>query len=103
MAWSRDKKCFVDQLYNKNQFVIYTPDAIIFQSYRSTIAYVTLNKATGIVDGLYVDPYYIRYSKTTSKHLMLFIKDYACSLNLNINTTLDLIKAIKLGKVGTFE
>lgn len=103
MGFSRDKKYFVEQLHNKNQFVIYTPDKIIFQSYRSTVAYTTISPETGITTGLYIDPYYVRYSKTTSKHLIIFIKEYACSLNLNINNTLDIIKAIAVGKIGTFE
>lgn len=102
MGFSRDKKYFVEQLHNKNQFVIYTPDKIIFQSYRTTVAYTTLNNI-GITTGLYIDPEYIRYSKTTSKHLLLFIKEYACSLGLNITNTLDIIKNIACGNIGTFE
>ena len=103
MGFSRDKKYFVEQLHNKNQFVIYTPNKIIFQSYRTTVAYTTLSPSTGMTTGLYVDTKYIRYSKTTSKHLILFINEYACSLNLNINCTLDIIKAVAVGKIGTFE
>lgn len=60
----------VEQFYNKNQFVIFGGDAIVtFQSYQSIIANFdkkgTLN--------LFRD---WNYSKTTLKHLYLFLNDY---------------------------
>ena len=60
----------VKQFYNKNQFVIYGNGEVIFQSYDSTIA--KINNATDEIT------FYERwdYSKTTMKHLYLFIKEY---------------------------
>lgn len=60
----------VQQFYNKNQFIINTEKEITFQSYDSTIA--TINKKTGVLTlGEDWD-----YSKTTLKHLYLFLQDY---------------------------
>lgn len=60
----------VQQFYNKNQFIINTEKEITFQSYDSTIA--TINKKTGVLTlGEDWD-----YSKTTLKHLYLFLTDY---------------------------
>ena len=60
----------VQQFYNKNQFIINTEKEITFQSYDSIIA--TINKKTGVLTlGADWD-----YSKTTLKHLYLFLQDY---------------------------
>ena len=64
-----EKYAKVEQFYNKNQFVIKTDKGIVFQSYNSVIAIyengvLTLGKDWD-------------YSKTTTKHLYLFINDYA--------------------------
>ena len=60
----------VQQFYNKNQFIVNTEKEITFQSYDSTIA--TINKKTGVLTfGADWD-----YSKTTLKHLYLFLNDY---------------------------
>ena len=59
----------VQQFYNKNQFVIRANGETTFQSYDSTIAII--EKDGSIVFGKYWD-----YSKTTLKHLYLFLNDY---------------------------
>lgn len=68
----------VQQFYNKNQFIINTEKEITFQSYDSTIA--TINKKTGVLTlGKDWD-----YSKTTLKHLYLFLQDYKCNIECYI-------------------
>lgn len=59
----------VEQLYNKNQFLIKGASGITFQSYSSTIA--NINKAGELSFGEDWD-----YSRTTMKHLYLFLNDY---------------------------
>lgn len=59
----------VKQFYNKNQFVIYGGDAIVtLQSYNSIVA--KINKKGTLIFGNDWN-----YSKTTLKHLYLFIED----------------------------
>lgn len=60
----------VAQLYNKNQFVIKNEIETIFQSYDSVIAIINRYEKTLT---LWID---YDYSKTTSKHLKLFLSDY---------------------------
>ena len=55
----------VEQLANQNQFKIYLPNGVLFQSYSSVIAY----KTKGVV---YLTDKW-DYSKTTLKHLKLFL------------------------------
>lgn len=60
----------VQQFYNKNQFIIYGGDAIVtFQSYNSIIAKIDKNGTFWLGNDW-------NYSKTTLKHLYLFINDY---------------------------
>lgn len=60
----------VEQFYNKNQFIIFGGDAMVtFQSYNSIIANID-NRGT-LNFGNDWD-----YSKTTLKHLYLFLNDY---------------------------
>lgn len=60
----------VQNFYNKNQFIIFGGDAIVtFQSYNSIIA--KINKEGTLILGNSWN-----YSKTTLKHLYLFINDY---------------------------
>lgn len=59
----------VEQLENKNQFIIYTPDERIFQSYNSIVA---ISIAGELILGRDWD-----YSKTTLKHLYIFLENYA--------------------------
>lgn len=58
----------VQQFYNKNQFIITSENETVFQSYESTIATIK-NGALILHDDW-------NYSKTTLKHLYLFLKDY---------------------------
>ena len=78
-------KCFVEQFHNKNQFVIEynNPDGkdsdidgntlLVFQSYRSVIAIYN-----PITKKLFVNWNKWDYSKTTMKHLKMFINEYTC-------------------------
>lgn len=72
----------LEQFYNKNQFIIRDEEnrKIYFQSYNSMIAIWDRNKGT-LVLGKKWD-----YSKTTSKHLYLFIDDYCFIEDFNINS-----------------
>lgn len=63
----------VEQFYNKNQFIIRSNGEITFQSYDSTIAIIKKNGQ--LVFGRDWD-----YSKTTLKHLYLFLQDYKCNI-----------------------
>jgi len=64
----------VKQFYNKNQFVISTEEGYYFQSYNSVVAmyYYDFEKGKHILV-LGCD---WCYSKTTLKHLYLFMQDY---------------------------
>lgn len=60
----------VQNFYNKNQFIIFGGDAIVtFQSYDSIIAKIDKNGTLTLGNDW-------NYSKTTLKHLYLFINDY---------------------------
>lgn len=60
----------VEQFYNRNQFIIFGGDSVVtFQSYQSTIA--NFNKKGTLT--LFED---WNYSKTTLKHLYLFLNDF---------------------------
>lgn len=61
---------FVEQLENKNQFIIYNEGNIYFQSYKSLIAKIDNNNVLTI----YKD---WDYSKTTLKHLKIFLTNNA--------------------------
>ena len=78
----------VEQFYNKNQFLIKGQSGITFQSYKSTIANIDKNGDLT----LFAD---WDYSKTTLKHLYLFIHDYFCKLNYN---TRDLLIDLEYSK-----
>ena len=78
----------VEQFYNKNQFLIKGQSGITFQSYKSTIANIDRNGDLT----LFAD---WDYSKTTLKHLYLFIHDYFCKLNYN---TRDLLIDLEYSK-----
>ena len=64
-------KASVSQLENKNQFVINYDDVVVFQSYRTLIAVWSYSEHK-----LYINWCYWDYSKTTMKHLKIFINDY---------------------------
>ena len=60
----------VEQFYNKNQFIIFGGDAIVtFQSYQSIIANFNKKGTLNLFKNW-------DYSKTTLKHLYLFLNDY---------------------------
>ena len=61
----------VKQLTNKNQFLLYNNNYYIFQSYDTTIC--KFNKNTFQVD---LDRYIYSGSRTTMKHLYIFLRDY---------------------------
>lgn len=63
-------KLKVSQLENKNQFIIETNEGRYFQSYDSLIAFYNFEKRT-LTLGVDWD-----YSKTTLKHLYIFIDGY---------------------------
>ena len=65
-------KMYVEQFYNKNQFVIKSKESVVFQSYQSVIA--TIEKGV-LTLGKRWD-----YSNTTQKHLYLFLRDYYYNL-----------------------
>lgn len=65
-------KIKVEQLENKNQFIIYNKNKIYFQSYSSLICEINPQRKTPVK--LYPD---YDYSKTTSKHLYIFLDMYA--------------------------
>lgn len=71
----------VEQYYNKNQFHMYGDGYHYLQSYNSLVVKVDRNRNTNVVS-----PYgYIKlitlgrdwdYSKTTSKHVYMFLEEY---------------------------
>ena len=67
----------VTQLENKNQFVISDNDIYIFQSYDTIIA-----KYNRKDDVIYIDNYVYKGSRTTLKHLYIFLDRY-CDVLLN--------------------
>lgn len=81
-------KIVVEQLENKNQFVIVTPQGYYFQSYNSLIA---------LWDGEDLTLWKMwDYSQTTLKHLKIFINTYT---PLNMETKSDIQRAINKGKI----
>ncbi len=70
----------VENFYNKNQFRIYGEGKNIFQSYESTIAIIENGSLTLGRDW--------DYSKTTSKHLYLFLNDYLWELSSEIKNAI---------------
>lgn len=63
------KKLYVGQLANKNQFIIYYDNGVAFQSYCSLIAVLSGQH-------LFINWNKWDYSKTTLKHLKMFINEY---------------------------
>lgn len=62
---------FCTQFHNKNQFLINSNGNITFQSYNSTIAIFSRDNCGTLTFGKDWD-----FSKTTLKHLYLFIKEF---------------------------
>ena len=71
------KYCKVEQLENKNQFIIKAEKHIYFQSYDSLIAVYDREKSVLILGRDW------NYSKTTMKHLYIFIDCYCNTRILN--------------------
>lgn len=88
-------KIFVHQLANKNQFVIEYNNHCdstkttnyVFQSYRSIIAIYNPETKTLLLNWHKWD-----YSKTTLKHLKLFINEWTCYRYENKQQFINLIK-----------
>lgn len=93
-------KVHVEQLQNRNQFVIYCSNkesglsVVAFQSYRTLIAVLEGGK-------LYINWNYWDYSKTTLKHLKIFINEYTPFTYESKAQFLGLIKTCE--RVLTFE
>ena len=66
----------VKQFYNKNQFIIESPEKVIFQSYQSTVAVID-KTGQHLTLGKDWD-----YSNTTRKHLYLFIEVYCYHISI---------------------
>ena len=82
----------VSNLHNRNQFVIKIGSYKVFQSYESIIAVYDETR-----NDLYVVEEFINYSKTTSKHLYIFMRE-ECNL-YTISNLKDLLKSIKKGNI----
>ena len=69
---------YIRQFYNKNQFLFYDDEKIVFQSYDSIVA--VIDKKTGVLSlGADWD-----YSYTTRKHLYLFLSDYKYEIGADL-------------------
>ena len=98
---SKLKKTNVVQLHNKNQFVIRYNNcgdpcfsACCFQSYATLIAiYISQEKI------LYINWSMFDYSKTTLKHLKLFINEYT---PYNYENKQQFVNLIRQGIIKTF-
>ena len=94
------KNVRISQLINdknngaKNQFVVVTDKGTYFQSYDTIIAFVP-NEGKSIV--LSED---WEYSKTTSKHLYIFLRDYT---NFYANCKKDILRGFKEKKLELVE
>lgn len=83
-------KVYAEQLANKNQLVLFIERDIIFQSYDSTIAFI--DAYGNVTLGLHWD-----YSKTTRKHLYMFLRKY--SKFVLINSKKEVEQLIKSGEI----
>lgn len=82
----------VSNLHNRNQFVIKTGCYKVFQSYDSIIAVYDETR-----NDLYVVEEFINYSKTTSKHLYIFMRE-ECNI-YTVSNLKELNKQIKKGTI----
>ncbi len=83
-------RAFVEQLINKNQFVLFVERKIIFQSYDSIIA--EIDEHGNVTLGRRWD-----YSQTTRKHLYMFLRKY--SKFVLINSSKEVKRLIKSGEI----
>ena len=65
-----------------NQFIIHTPEHILFQSYESVIVKITHSNGVRIV---FLDETYWNYSNTTSKYRNLFLGKTSREVKNNID------------------
>lgn len=77
-----------------NQFVVETDKGRYFQSYDTIIAFVPYNSDDIVLSNDW------EYSKTTSKHLYIFLRDYT---NFYVNSRKDILRGIKEKKVKVVE
>jgi hypothetical protein len=92
--------------YNKalNQFVIETPTMKVFQSHETLVAYIENGKVYVIAKALekapkrkwWEGPNTTPNSKTTRKHLYIFLRDHA---DMNIHSIRDLRSYVKQGRI----
>ncbi len=89
----------ISNLCNKNQFLIEitsnNKEYLMFQSYKSEIAIYSRKTET-----LYVNEKYIGYSKTTSKHLYIFINEYT---RFSVHSLDELKQLIKENQILTYK
>lgn len=83
-------KARVEQHEHKNQFIIFTDDGIVFQSYDTNIAFIGRH-------GKVTLGYYWDYSATTRKHLYSFLRKY--SKYVSINSKREVEKLIRSGDI----
>lgn len=69
---------YIRQFYNKNQFIMNDEKKIVFQSYDSIIAVID-KKSGKVVFGKDWD-----FSKTTRKHLYMFLNDYKYEIGADL-------------------
>ena len=77
----------------RNQYVIKGEKGVYFQSYNSMIAKVSKRKKITLT-------YMWDYSKTTRKHLYIFLRQQGFT---DLNCKMDILKAIKEGKITLIE
>ena len=77
-----------------NQFVVVTDKGTYFQSYDTIIAFVPNNSDDIVLSEDW------EYSKTTSKHLYIFLRDYT---RFYANQRKDILRGIKDGKLKVVE
>lgn len=79
-----------------NQFIITTNKGYLFQSYKANIAFIDTD------NNLYLDEYYWDYSRTTSKYLYQFIKEFkgVSCFGINKKKILELIKENEVKEVN---
>lgn len=79
-----------------NQFVIETSNLKVFQSYETRVAYIRDGKVTILADVLGECCTGTPSSKTTRKHLYIFLRDHA---HMNIHSIKDLNAYVKAGRI----